>query len=256
MTVVEVLLLSVLEGLTEFLPVSSTGHLLLTETALGIDKTPFVKSFTIAIQLGAIIAVLLRHGKRFLVEPAVLTRVGVAFVPTALLGFALYNVVKGDLMQSTDVMLWSLGVGGAVLVLFEWLHGEKPNATEGIAAMPHWQAGLIGIFQAFAMVPGVSRSAATVVGGLTLGLKRRTLVEFSFLLAVPTMAAATGYDLLKTAGSFTGDEVGLLLLGFAGALVTALLAMELFLQVVKNFTLAGFGWYRIIAALVFWRLLQ
>ncbi|MCI0638653.1 MAG: undecaprenyl-diphosphate phosphatase [Gemmataceae bacterium] len=256
MTVVEVLLLSVLEGLTEFLPVSSTGHLLLTETALGIEKTAFVKSFTIAIQLGAIAAVLLRHGKRFFVEPAVLTRVAVAFVPTALLGFVFYKIIKEVLLDSPELILWSLGIGGAILILFEWLHGEKPNATEGIAAMPYWQAGVIGVFQALAMVPGVSRSAATVVGGLTLGLKRRTLVEFSFLLAVPTMAAATGYDLLKTAGTFTSDELGLLLLGFAGALVTALLAMELFLQLVKNYTLAGFGWYRIVAALIFWRMLQ
>lgn len=247
------LLLGVVEGFTEFLPISSTGHLILAEKLLARMPPPVPESFKIAIQLGAILAVVALYWRSLLVDGPVMLRVAVAFVPTAVLGLVFYRVVK-QLLGSEEVVLWALAVGGALLILFEWLHGERPGATDEVKGITFVQAFLIGVCQAAAFVPGVSRAAATVVGGLALGLRRRTVVEFSFLLAVPTMAAATGYDLYKSADTFSGADVQFLLVGLVTSFVVALLAVRFLLRFITTHTFIPFGVYRIAAALLFWLL--
>ncbi len=242
--------------MTEFLPISSTGHLILTSKILQLPTTEFLKSFEIAIQLGAILAVVVLYWKSFFVKFEVLKKIIVAFLPTAALGLIFYKVVKEFLLGSENIVLWALFLGGIFLIIFEWKYNEKPDAVEEVEKISWRQAILIGVFQSVAIIPGVSRAAATIVGGLFLGLKRKTIVEFSFLLAVPTMIAATGLDLLKSGGSFNAGEFGLLAIGFIFSFVTALAAIKFFLNFIKNHSFISFGVYRVVLAVLFWFLLK
>jgi undecaprenyl-diphosphatase len=250
MTLLQALILGVVEGLTEFLPISSTGHLILASRLLGLSQTEFQKSFEIAIQLGAIASVIILYWRQFL-EPAVLSRVLVAFVPTGAIGFALYHVVKTYLLGSDAVVLWALGLGGVVLIAFELLHKVDKDAIDEVTAIPYGKAFLIGVFQAISIIPGVSRAGATIVGGLILGLTRAAIVQFSFLLAVPTMLAATGYDLYKNASSFNASEFGVLAVGFVASFIVAWLSIKFLLAFVRTHTFIPFGVYRILVAIAF-----
>lgn len=259
-TALHAIVLGLVEGITEFLPVSSTGHMILAASALRIPDTEFLKSFEVIVQLGAILAVLAVYWKKLLLNKRVFNRVAVAFLPTALVGLVLYKTVKRLLLGNESVVIWSLLLGGLLLIAFElfrkWRQGsdvslDSLSATRELENMSYRQAFLIGIFQAAAIIPGVSRSAATIVGGLLLGLSRTAIVEFSFMLAVPTMAAAVGLDLLKSGQSFTSHESGMLALGFAVAFVSALLAIRFLLRFVKGHTFIPFGVYRIVIALAF-----
>lgn len=250
----------IVEGLTEFLPVSSTGHLILTARLLGASQTDFLKSFEIAIQMGAILSVVVLYFRRLFIDFESLKRVLIAFLPTGIIGFAFYKIVKNFLMGSNAVVLWALAIGGVVIILFEIWHGrrsgvfdkEKSSANEDVAKLSYKKSFLIGCFQAIAMIPGVSRAGATIVGGLALGISRRAIVEFSFLLAVPTMFAATGWDLYKNAGAFSFDQFGFLAVGFLVSFLVAILAIKFFLKFIQKHDFIGFGVYRIIAAGVFW----
>jgi undecaprenyl-diphosphatase len=242
------------EGVTEFLPISSTGHLILTAKILGLSQTEFMKTFEIAIQLGAILSVVVLYGRSLLVNLEILKRIAAAFVPTAVLGFIFYKMIKKFLLASDTVVLWALFLGGVFLIVFELLHRERPEAIEDLAHLSYKKAVLIGIFQSVAMIPGVSRAAATICGGLILGLKRRTIVEFSFLLAVPTMAAATALDLFKNQESFSTSQLGFLAVGFITSFVIAILSIKFLLHFIKNHTFIPFGIYRIAVALLFWLL--
>jgi len=256
MNLFESLIYGVVEGLTEFLPISSTGHLIITERLLGGSSSDFLKSFIIAIQPGAIMAVLVLYWRSLLVDWEVIKRVAVAFLPTAILGVVLYPQIKKLLdKDSLDVVLWSLGLGGIGLVAFELFHGERKGACEGTTNIRYRQAFWIGVCQTAAFIPGVSRAAATVIGGLALGVNRKTVVEFSFLLAVPTMAAASGYDLFKSAGHFTTDQLQFLLVGVVTSFVVAILAIRFLLYFVTTHSFVAFGIYRIVAALGFGYLL-
>ena len=164
MTLLQAIILGVVEGVTEFLPISSTGHLILASRLLGLSQTDFQKSFEIAIQLGAIASVIVLYWRRFL-EPAVVSKVLVAFLPTGLIGFALYHVVKTYLFDSEAVVLWALGLGGVALIVFELLHREGDDAVPDVASISYSKAFLIGVFQSLSIVPGVSRAGATIVGG-------------------------------------------------------------------------------------------
>jgi undecaprenyl-diphosphatase len=250
MTLLQSIILGIVEGITEFLPISSTGHLILASRLLGLSQTDFQKSFEIAIQLGAIGSVIMLYWRQFL-EPAVVGRLIAAFIPTGLIGFALYHVVKTYLFGSDTVVLWALGLGGVALIVFELLHTESDDAVADVTAIPYSKAVLIGLFQSLSIVPGVSRAGATIVGGLILGLSRTTIVEFSFLLAVPTMLAATGYDLLKNASSFEAQQLGVLAAGFIASFFMALLSIKFLLAFVRTHTFISFGLYRIAVALAF-----
>lgn len=251
MTIFDSLILGLVEGISEFLPISSTAHLILTGKLIGLAQTDFLKTFEVAIQLGAILSVVVLYGRTLLRSREVLLRVAAAFVPTMVIGFALHEVIKKVFFESTGLILWSLLLGGAFLIAFERFHKEKGDATADIAAVTYKQAMIIGLFQSIAVIPGVSRSAATIVGGLLLGLRRRTIIDFSFLLAIPTMLAATGLDLVKDGFSFTSGEFGLLAAGFVTSFVVALFAIRWLLRFLKDHSFTSFGVYRIIVALLF-----
>jgi undecaprenyl-diphosphatase len=250
MTLLQALVLGIVEGLTEFLPISSTGHLILAAKLLGLEQTDFQKSFEIAIQLGAIGAAVVLYWRSFL-RPEILAKVFVAFLPTGIIGVALYHVVKTYLFGSEWVVLLALGLGGVVLIVFEIFHREPAGAVGDISSISYFKAFCIGLFQALAIVPGVSRSGATIVGGLAMGLTREAIVEFSFLLAVPTMLAATGLDLLKNASSFSAEQAGALSVGFIASFVVAMLSIKFLLAFVRTRTFISFGIYRIAVALIF-----
>jgi len=194
------------------------------------------------------------YWRSLLVDFEVIKRLAVAFLPTGVLGLTLYRLIKGYLLGSETVVLCSLLVGGILIVAFERWYREGEGATGDIRAMSYRNALIVGLFQSIAMIPGVSRSAATILGGLLLGLKRKTIVEFTFLLAVPTMLAATGYDLIKSGSQFSPGEVQYLLIGFVTAFVVALLSIKFLLRFIKTHTFIPFGIYRIVVV-IFWVLL-
>lgn len=251
MNTLHAFIFGIVEGLTEFLPISSTGHLILTEKLMGLAHGDFIGSFEIVIQLGAILAVVCLYWKKLLLDIEIIKRIIVAFIPTAVLGLVFYKIIKKVLLGSENVVLWSLLVGGIIIILFEILHKEKNVDIDDIKNISYKKSFMIGVFQSFAMVPGVSRSAATIIGGLSLGLKRKTVVEFSFLLAVPTMAAATGLDLIKSAASFTLTQIDLLVVGFVVSFFVAMIAIKFLLHFVKNHNFIIFGIYRIVLAGMF-----
>jgi len=252
MNLLDALLLGIVEGITEFLPVSSTGHLILSGRLLGLSQTEFLKSFDIAIQLGAILAVVLLYWRKLLVDFRMFSKITAAFIPTAILGLVFYKIIKRFLLSSEGVVLWALFLGGIFIILFEIFYKEKKDAPEDVSEISYRQAFLIGVFQSVAMIPGVSRAAATIFGGLALGLRRKTIVEFSFLLAVPTMLAATGLDLMKSAGSFSRGDFVFLGAGFLTSFLVAILGIKFLLYFIKNNNFIPFGIYRIALALFFW----
>lgn len=248
MTFLDSILLGVIEGLTEFLPISSTAHLVLASEFLGVPESGFLSSFIIAIQLGAIGAVVLLYWRTLVFEFETLKRLAVAFIPTALIGFLLYKLLKEVLIENLWLIASALFFGGIILILFERFH------REGAGELSYKNAFLIGCVQALAIIPGVSRAGATILGGLALGIPRVKIVEFSFLLAIPTMLAATSYDLLKSGGSFASGEWELLAVGFVTSFVAAYACVKWLIRYVQTHSFAAFGWYRIVlgAALFVW----
>ncbi len=255
MNFLNVLILSLVEGLTEFLPVSSTGHLIAFSRWLNLPPTTFLSSFNLAIQLGAIAAVAVLYGRRLLRGGDLWKKVAVAFVPTGVVGFTLYKIIKGYLLGSVAVVAWSLALGGIFIILFEKWYKRHRQVREDINHITYKQAFYLGLAQAVSIIPGVSRSGATILGGLAMGLPRSLVVEFSFLLAIPTMTAAVGYDMLKSAGTFSASDWHWLLLGFIFSFATAWVTIKWFLNFIKNHDFTVFGTYRVLAALIIWWLL-
>ena len=247
MTLLESVFLGALEGMTEFLPISSTGHLILLSSLFGLEQTEAHKSYEIAIQLGSILAVLFYYTKRVFSSKDLWLKIGVAFIPTGLSGLILYSTIKSLFTPATVVYM--LIIGGIIMIAIEWLRKEDKGLH--LEEVTYKQAILIGIAQSFAMVPGTSRSGATIIGGLLSGLNRRAAVEFSFILAVPTMVVATAYDLYKNAEHFVVEDWGLLGIGFVTAFLFALLAIRFFLAFVTKYNFVPFGVYRIFIGLMF-----
>lgn len=245
MNILHAIIFGIVEGITEFLPISSTGHLILTAQILRVSQSNFVKSFEIAIQLGAIFSVVVLYFKSLLLDLKIIKKLIIAFIPTAIIGFIFYKLVKRFLLGNSQVVILSLLIGGVFLIVFELLHREKADAIDNVASISYSQAIFIGLFQSIAIIPGVSRSAATIIGGLLLGLKRKTIVEFSFLLAVPTMLAATALDLSKNVHTFSNSQFIFLLVGFITSFIVALLAIKLLLAFIRNNSFIAFGVYRI-----------
>lgn len=253
-TIFSAVILGIVEGFTEFLPISSTAHLILASRLLSIAQSEFTKTFEIAIQSGAILAVVVLYW-RTLLRWAALKRVAAAFIPTGIIGLALYPFVKNQLLENTAVVLFSLALGGVLLIVFERLFQEKTGLAE-IEDISYRKAIGIGLFQSVAMIPGVSRAAATIVGGMLLGIPRAVIVEFSFLLAVPTMLAATGFDLVKNAGAFSPSELGVLAIGFTTSFLTAVFGIKLLLQYIRRHSFTVFGVYRILLVAAFIALMR
>lgn len=250
MDILSAIILATVEGLTEFLPVSSTGHTILVAVLLGVQQTDFVKSFEIALEFGSILSVVVSYW-RLLLDYEVLKRLFVAFIPTGIVGLALYRVFKELLLGNAQIVLWALLVGGVFLVLFELFYREKAGTVQ-LSKIPYRHCLLIGLFQSVSIIPGASRSAPTIMGGLALGMKRETIVLFSFLLAVPTMIAASGFDLLMSAGEFSAGEVTVLLIGFLVSFLVASAVIRLFLNYVKKHNFIPFGVYRILLVVLFY----
>jgi undecaprenyl-diphosphatase len=244
------IILGIVEGLTEFLPISSTAHISLTSSLLGIVQTDFVKSFEIAIQSGAMLAVIAIYWRKFL-DKEIFKKITIAFIPTAIIGFILYKLIKSYLIGNTIVTLSSLFIGGIILIVFEKFIKNKDQQSElDIYNLSYTKTALIGLFQSIAVIPGVSRSGATIVSGRLLGLKKESIVEFSFLLAVPTILAASVYDLLKNYSLFSSDNLGSLSLGFIFSFITAIISIKFFISYINRHSLTSFGIYRILIAII------
>jgi len=246
----QAIVLAIIEGITEFLPISSTGHMILASSIMHIQDDAFVKTFEIFIQLGAIMAIVIMYIKRFLQSITIYFKLGFAFLPTAVVGLAAYDFIKGYLFNSTVVAI-SLITGGIILILIDKKVENQKSQTVDLQDITYKRAFYIGLIQCFSMIPGVSRAAATIIGGVFNGLNKKQAMEFSFLLAVPTMFAATGYDLLKTPISFTGGEIQLLITGLIIAFITAWVAVKIFLKLVENYGFKYFGYYRILIGIAF-----
>ena len=250
MTIIQTIILSIIEGVTEFLPISSTGHMILVSKLFGIADSDFTKSFEIIIQFGAILAVVVLYWKKLFSGADIWKKVLTAFLPTAIIGFLLYKILKQYLLGNAIIVIWALFLGGVLLIVFEIWHKRKVEFKT--SEISYKKSFLTGLAQSLAIIPGVSRSGATIVAGLLMGISREAIVEFSFLLAIPTMAAATGYDLLKSAHSFAFSQFHLLALGFIVSFIVALLSIKWFIGYIKNHSFILFGVYRIVIAIIFY----
>ncbi|MDW8433809.1 MAG: undecaprenyl-diphosphatase UppP [Aquificaceae bacterium] len=246
----QAIILGAVEGLTEFLPISSTGHLILTAHILGIPHDQFTKSFEISIQLGAIIAIAFLYWRRLATDVELWKRVFVAFLPTGIIGFSLYRLIKGYLIGNDVVVVVALILGGVFLLFADRLCEKFCYITE-IKELSYTKAFAIGMFQSLAMIPGVSRSGATIIGGMLMGMNRKASAEFSFLLAVPTMLIATSYDLYKSHGEFQASEWQVLSVGFITAFVFAILSVKMLLGLLSKYSFLPFGVYRIVVGIVY-----
>lgn len=251
--IIHAAILGLVEGLTEFIPVSSTGHLILGSELLGFDNDGSV-AFKIAIQLGAILAVLTTYRERFWKEGVGLLRkdpssiaftrnLALGFVPALIVGFFAYSAIR-SMLESPMIVAVALIVGGVLILLIEWLSTPREDGTiEGMG----WKRALaIGVIQCLSMIPGVSRSGSTIMGGLAMGMDRKTAVEFSFFLAMPTMVAATAYSLWKERAYLTMDNFLLIVVGFIVAFTAASVVVRWVVSFVSRRGFAPFAWYRII----------
>lgn len=246
MSLFEVIVLAIIEGLTEFLPVSSTGHMIVASALMGIEPTPFVKLFTIAIQLGTILSVLVLYYKRFLKSLDFYYKLVVAAIPAAILG-VLFSDEIDSMLESPLVVGITLVLGGIVLLFVDrWFNKPK---TDDSSEITYKQALKIGLFQCLALIPGMSRSASTIVGGMTQQLTRKAAAEFSFFLAVPMMFGATvvklkhHFDLGHTLSKL---EINQLIIGNVVGFFVAILAIKFFIGVISKYGFKAFGWYRIL----------
>lgn len=246
MTILQAIILAIIEGITEFLPISSTGHMIIGSTVMGIQEDDFVKLFTVAIQFGAILSVIVLYWKRFFQSMDFYYTLFVAFIPAVIAGLLLKDQID-MLLENIVVVGVMLFVGGIVFLFIDkWTPGGEVG---GPKRMTYKQAFTIGIWQCLAMVPGVSRSASTIIGGLTQGLTRKDAAEFSFFLAVPTMFGATVksiYDYVKDGGEVTSEHMQLFAIGNVVAFVVAIVAIRTFITFLSKNGFKAFGWYRIL----------
>ncbi len=252
MTLFQSIIIAIVEGLTEFLPVSSTGHMIIAERLLHVTETDFVKVFTVAIQLGAILAVVVLFWKKFFdfSKWQFYVKLIIGVIPALILGF-LFSKKIDMLLDSAITVAVALLVGGIILLFVDKLFTRPRIHTE--AEIKPINAFIIGVWQCLAMIPGVSRSAASIIGGMQQKLTRSEAAEFSFFLAVPTMLAATGYKLLKyykEAGGFSKEEIKLLAVGNVIAFLVAIVAIKFFINFVKRYGFKVWGIYRIIVGVV------
>ncbi|MGE5425755.1 MAG: undecaprenyl-diphosphate phosphatase [Bacillota bacterium] len=247
MTYIHSIILGIIEGITEFLPISSTAHLILASKALRLPESGFLSSFLISIQLGAILSVAALYARMILKEPKIILKIAAGFIPTAIIGFGAYGLIKQYLLDSIPLIAVTLLIGGIILIILERRFGKKTIADpeQALSAMSYKQAAIVGVFQSLAIVPGVSRSAATIMGGLSLGISRKNIVEFSFLLALPTMLGATVLDLYQSPPALQGNDLWIWIIGLVTAFITAILGIKFFLRYIQRNDFQAFGWYRI-----------
>lgn len=246
----QAIVLAIIEGLTEFLPVSSTGHMVIGSALMGIEPTSFVKLFLIAIQLGTILSVLVLYYKRFLKSLTFYYKLVVAAIPASILGVLLNDKID-SVLESPDIVAMSLVVGGIVLLFVDrWFRRVR---IEDVDDMNYKNAFMVGVYQCIALFPGVSRSASTIVGGMAQGMSRKAAAEFSFFLALPMMLGATVVKLYKyfdEGHSFTSHEMNLMIVGNVVGFLVAIVAIKFFISILTRFGFRFFGVYRIVVGLL------
>lgn len=250
MDFVNIVILSVVEGITEFLPISSTGHLILVSNILGVSNSKIMGTFEIAIQIGPILAVTFLYYKRLISQKELLYKSVIGFIPTGALGILLYPKIK-SLLQNEWITVGALFFGGIAILLIEWFFKNAKTKSKNLETMTFKDAMSIGLFQSLAMIPGVSRSAASIFGGMALKLDRKSAVEFSFFLAIPTMAVATGFDVLKNIHSFTLSDLLVILIGVALSFLVAVAVIKWMLNYVQNNNFFWFAIYRILFSILY-----
>lgn len=250
MTLFDSLILGALEGVTEFLPISSTGHLILASQLLGLEQTAAHKAFEVSIQLGSILAVLFLYAKDLIRDKSLWIKLAVAFLPTGILGFLFYKHIKALFgVETVSIMLIA---GGIVFLIIEYFRRDKAiDEGKDLSELTIKEALTIGFFQSLSMVPGTSRSGATLIGGLFMGLNRKSAAEFSFLLAIPTMFIATAYDLIKHRHELVVDDWSMLIVAFITAFIFAFVTVKAFVGFVSRHTFVPFAIYRIIVGVIF-----
>lgn len=250
MSYIEAIILAIIEGLTEFLPVSSTGHMIIGTALMGLEPTAFVKLFTIVIQLGTILSVLVLYWKRFFKSLDFYYKLVVAAIPASILGLVLNDFID-SLLESPLTVAVMLVIGGIILLFVDkWFNKPAIDNSDDISFK---QAFIIGCYQCLALIPGTSRSASTIVGAMTQKLTRKAAAEFSFFLALPMMFGASLIKLIKffkEGHTFTGEEVNLLIVGNVVGFVVAIIAIKFFIGVLTKYGFKAFGWYRIVVGMV------
>ena len=245
MDILQSIILGLIEGATEFLPISSTGHMIVASQWMGIAQNDENKAFEVIIQLAAILAVVANYREKFSFAYIELwKKVVLAFIPLGIVGFLFHKQIKA--MFTVDIVAVMFIVGGIIFLIVEYFHKDKVYPVEKVEDLSYRQALWIGIAQVFALIPGTSRAGASIIGAMLVGLSRKASAEFSFLLALPVMMAASGFDLLKHYQDFAGSDWMILLTGFVVAFISAWLVMRLFIQFLERFTFVAFGVYRIL----------
>jgi undecaprenyl-diphosphatase len=245
MNYLQAIIIAIVEGITEFLPISSTGHMIITQKILGIESSEFVKMFTVCIQFGAILSVIVLYWKNFFQTINFYYKLFVAFLPAAVFGLLLNDFID-SLLGNVIIVAISLVLGGIILLFVDkWFNNEKENQE-----ITYPKALKIGFFQLISMIPGVSRSAATIIGGMSQKLTRKNAAEFSFFLAVPTMFGATALELFKTYKTINTDNIKILMIGNAVAFIVALIAIKGFISYLTKHGFKAFGYYRIAIGLI------
>jgi len=249
MSLIEAIILAIIEGITEFLPISSTGHMIIGSSLMGIAEHPFTKMFTVAIQLGAILSVVVLYWKRFFQSFEFYFKIGVGFVPALIAGLFFKKDID-NLLERVDVVGYTLLLGGIFFLFMDRIFKEDRTIDDSVS---YAKAFKIGIFQLISMIPGVSRSAATIIGGLSQKLTKKTAAEFSFFLAVPTMFGATGlsvFNFFEKGGSFGKQEITALIVGNIVAFIVAMIAIKSFIAYLTKHGFKLFGYYRIILGII------
>jgi len=245
----QAIIIGVIEGFTEFLPISSTGHMIVASKFLGIEETALIKAYEVIIQFAAIMAVMLIYKEKITFKKIDLwSKLLLAFLPLAIVGFVFKDYIKA--LFNVQTVAWMFIIGGIIFLIVEYFYKEEKAHVSDVEKVSYKQALWVGVAQVFSLVPGTSRAGATIIGGLLARLDRKTSMEFSFLLAIPVMAAVTGYDLLKHYQDFANANWGAFVVGFLTAFVVAYLTIKLFLAFIQRFTFVTFGVYRIIFGVI------
>ena len=249
MDIIQAIIIGIIEGFTEFLPISSTGHMIVASEFLGIEQTAVVKAYEVIIQFAAILAVMLLYRDKInLKEIDLWTKLMAAFLPLAIIGFLLKDWVKEIFVIET--VAWMFIVGGIIFIIVEYFHEDEEKESKEVEDVTWFQAMAIGFGQVLSLVPGTSRAGATIIAGMLSGVNRKASTEFSFLLAIPVMTAVSGYDLLKHYQDFAGADMTAFVVGFVVAFVVAYITIKLFIVFLQRFTFVAFGIYRIVFGII------
>ncbi|HHD82396.1 MAG TPA: undecaprenyl-diphosphate phosphatase [Campylobacterales bacterium] len=249
MDILQAIVIGVIEGFTEFLPISSTGHMIVASKFLGVEQSNLIKAYEVIIQFAAILAVVLLYREKInFKEIDLWSKIMAAFLPLAIIGFLLKDWVKEIFVIET--VAWMFIVGGIIFIVVEYFHDDEAKSAKEVEEITWRQSMIIGFGQVLSLVPGTSRAGSTIIAGMLSGVNRKASTEFSFLLAIPVMTAVAGYDLLKHYDEFINVDLTAFAIGFVVAFVVAYITIKLFIVFLQRFTFVAFGIYRIIFGVV------